>query len=68
MMILAFLVATAQIFSYYASIILHALAYLLCSKLCWHNVLKFHSHVSTIVLKANRTLGMIKKCFTALNQ
>ena len=32
------------------------------------HVLKFHSHVSTIVLKANRTLGMIKKCFTALNQ
>ena len=31
------------------------------------DVLKFHSHVFTIVSKANRTLGMIKKCFTALN-
>ena len=30
--------------------------------------LKFHSHVFTVVSKANRTLGMIKKCFTALNQ
>jgi len=30
------------------------------------DVLKFHSHVFTIVSKANRTLGMIKKCFTAL--
>ena len=29
------------------------------------DVLKFHSHVFTIVSKANRTLGMIKKCFTA---
>jgi len=32
------------------------------------NVLKFHSHVSTMASKANRILGMIKKCFTALNQ
>jgi len=32
------------------------------------HMLKFHSHVSTLVLKVNRTLGMIKKCFTSLNQ
>jgi len=32
------------------------------------HVLKFHSHVSTIVSKANRILGMIKRCFTTLNQ
>jgi len=31
-------------------------------------VLKFHSHVSTIVSKANRILGMIKRWFTTLNQ
>ena len=31
-------------------------------------VLKFHSHVSTIAFQANRILGMIKKCFTALQQ
>jgi len=31
-------------------------------------VLKFPSHVSTIVSKANRILGMIKRCFTTLNQ
>ena len=32
------------------------------------NVLKFNSHMSVIALKANRILGMINKCFTALNQ
>ena len=32
------------------------------------NMLKFHSHVSTITSKANRILGMIKRSFTTLNQ